>query len=170
MRRWRWRRENNKIVEEEGNQDWGGKIIKLLKKEDKKTMTRRWGKSNQWTGTRTITAAGNRTCIISLRLTDFKSQTSLTLLLRHYELTDENVYFLTNQSKTKKFIDLKITRKPKPTKNSTRPYLNEIPAHLPHEIKTKGYDVIGIHFIPAKVNEIPAQKSGVRFLRILFIR
>ena len=28
----------------------------------------------------------------------------------------------------KTFIDLKITRKPKPTKNSTRPYLNEIPA------------------------------------------
>ena len=83
---------------------------------------------SQWTGTRTITAAGNRTCVITLRLSDFRSQTSLTLLLRNYELTSENVYFLTNQSKTKTFIDLKITRKPKPTKNSTRPYLNEIPA------------------------------------------
>ena len=83
---------------------------------------------NQWTGTRTITAAGNRTCIITLRLSDFKSQTSLTLLLRHYELTNENVsYFLTHQSKTKMFIDRKVTRKAKPTRNSTRPYLNEIP-------------------------------------------
>ena len=60
-----------------------------------------------------------------------KSQTSLTLLLRHYELANENVsYFLTNQSKTKAFIDLKVTRKPKPTKNSTRPYFYEIPAHF----------------------------------------
>ena len=76
-------------------------------------------------------AARNRSCIITLRLSDFKSQTSLTLLLRHYELTNENVsYFLTNQSKTKTFIDLKVTRKPKPTKNSTGPYLNEIPSHL----------------------------------------
>ena len=96
---------------------------------------------SQLTGTRTITAAGNKTCIITLRLTDFTSQTSLTLLLRNYELTSENVYFLTNQSKTKTFIDLKITRKPKPTKNSTRPYLNEIPAHFNHEIKTIAYDV-----------------------------
>ena len=79
--------------------------------------------------------------IITLRLSDFRSQTSLTLLLRNYELTSENVYFLTNQSKTKTFIDLKITRKPKPTKNSTRPYLNEIPVHFNHEIKTIAYDV-----------------------------
>ena len=43
------------------------------------------------------------------------------------------------------FIDLKVTRKPKPTKNSTRPYLNEIAAHFTHEIKTKGYDVIGVN-------------------------
>ena len=95
---------------------------------------------------RSITAAGNRICIITLRLNVFKSQTSLTLLLRHYELTNENVsYFLTNQSKTKTFIDLKVTRKPKPTKNSTRPYLNEIPAPFAHEIKTKGYDIIGVN-------------------------
>ena len=49
-------------------------------------------------------------------------------------------YFLTNQSKTKTFIDLKVARKPKPTKNSTGPYLNEIPAHFIHEIKTIAYD------------------------------
>ena len=57
----------------------------------------------------------------------------------------KNSYFLTNQSKTKTFVDLKVTRNPKPTKNSTRPYLNEIPAHFTHEIKTKGYDVIGVN-------------------------
>ena len=57
---------------------------------------------------------------------------------RHYELANENVsYFLTNQSKTKMFIDLKVTRKPRLTKNSTRPYLYEIPAHFIHEIKTR---------------------------------
>ena len=47
----------------------------------------------------------------------------------------------------KTFIGFKLTRKPirlvKPTKNSTRPYLNEIPARFIHEIKIKGYDVIG---------------------------
>ena len=33
-------------------------------------------------------------------------------ILRHHELTNENVsYFLINQSKTKTFIDLKVTRK-----------------------------------------------------------
>ena len=117
---------------------------------------------NQWTGTRTIAAAANRTCIITLRLSDFKSETSLTLLLRHYELTNENFsYFLTNQSKTKTFVDLKVTRNPKPTKDSTRPYLNEIPAHFTHEVKTKGYDVIGINWFLRKL---------MRFLRILFMR
>ena len=61
------------------------------------------------------------------------------------------------------FIDLKVTRSPKPTKNSTRPYLNEISAHFTHEIKTKGYDVIDkpvkldiLNEIPPQVNEIPA--------------
>ena len=53
--------------------------------------------------------------------------------------------FLTNQSKRKTSIDIKVTTKPKPTKNNTRPYLNEIPTHFIHEIKTKGYDVIGVN-------------------------
>ena len=102
----------------------------------------------------TIAAAGNRTCIITLRLSDFKSQTSLILLLRHYELSNGNVsYFLPNQSKTKTFIDLKVTRKPKPTKSSTRPYLNEIPVYFIHEIKTKGYDVIGVNLFHFKKQE-----------------
>ena len=47
--------------------------------------------------------------------------------------------------KTKTFIDIKVTRNPKPTKNNTRPYLNEIPTHFIHKIKTKGYDVIGVN-------------------------
>ena len=98
----------------------------------------------------------------TLRLSDSKSQTSLTLLLRHYELTDENVsYFLTNQSKTKTFIDLKVTRKPKPTKNSTRPYLNEILAHFTHEIKTKGYNVIDVNVFLHKLMKFLRKKGGV---------
>ena len=32
-----------------------------------------------------------------------------------------------------------------PHSYSTRPYLNEIPAHFIHEIKTKGYDVTGVN-------------------------
>ena len=80
---------------------------------------------------------------------------------RHYELTNENVsYFLTNQSKTKTFIDLKVTRNPKPTKNSTRPFLNEIPAHCIHEIKTKGYDVIGVNvFLPTLMRILPRKTA-----------
>ena len=49
------------------------------------------------------------------------------------------------------FIDLKVTRKPKATKNSTRPYLNEIPAHFTHEIKRTGYDVIGVNLFQFKL-------------------
>ena len=109
---------------------------------------------NYWTGTRTITAAGNRTCIITLRLSDFKSQTSLTLLLRHYELTNESFsYFLTHQSKTKMFIDLKVTRKAKPTRNGTRPYLNEIP-------------VIGVNLFQFKLMRFHLKKKN-RIIRSL---
>ena len=71
-------------------------------------------------------------------------------------------YFLTNQSKTKTFIDLKVTRKPKPTKNSARPYLNEIPAHFIHEIKTKGYNVIGVDlFLPKLMRFLRKKKNGL---------
>ena len=44
--------------------------------------------------------------------------------------------------------------------NSTRPYLYDIPAHFCHELKTKGYDVIGVNFYPRQTNEIPLQKNG----------
>ena len=76
-------------------------------------------------------------------------------------LTNENAsHFLSNQSKTKTFIDLKATRKLKPAKNSTRPNLNEIPAHFIPEIRTKGYDVIGVNvFHITQINEIPLQKK-----------
>ena len=69
---------------------------------------------NYWTGTRkgtrTITAAVNRTSIITLRLSDCKSQASLTLFIRHHELTNENVSYFENEEII--FIDLKVTRKP----------------------------------------------------------
>ena len=39
---------------------------------------------------------------------------------------------------------------PKPTENSTRPYLYEIPAHFTLEIKTKGYDIIGVNLFHFK--------------------
>ena len=125
---------------------------------------------NQWTRTRTITAAGNRTCIITLRLSDFKSQTSLTLLLRHYELTNENVsYFLTNQSKTKTFIDLKVTRKPKPTKNSIWHYLNEIAAHFTHEILSKDYDIIGVNLFLCKLMRFLRKRTDNSVRSILLV-
>ena len=68
--------------------------------------------------------------------------------------------FLTNQSKRKTSIDIKVTRKPKPTKNNTRPYVNEIPAHFIHEIKTKGYDVIGVNvFLPKLMKFLPKKEA-----------
>ena len=48
-----------------------------------------------------MTAEGNRTYIIMLRLSDFKSQASLSLFLRHHELIKN--HFLINQWKTKAF-------------------------------------------------------------------
>ena len=105
------------------------------------------------------------TCIITLRLNDFKSQTSLTLLLRHYELTNGNVsYCLTNQSKKERFIDLKVTRKPKTTKNSTRLYLYEISAHFTLEIETKGYDFIGVNLFHFKLMRFHFLKRPNRFV------
>ena len=52
---------------------------------------------------------------------------------------------------------LTVTRKPKPTKNSTRPYLYQILTHFTHEIKTKDYDVIGVNLFHFKLtdNSVP---------------
>ena len=88
-----------------------------------------------------MTAEGNRTCIIMLRLSDFKSQASLSLFLRHYELINENVsYFLINQWKTKTFTNDDISAR----------------IFIILETKTKGYDVIGINVFLRKL---------MRFLR-----
>ena len=119
---------------------------------------------NHRTGTRKMSAAENRTCIFTLRLSDLRSRASLSLFLRHHEETNTNVsYFLTNQSKSKTFINLKVSKKPvktvKPTKNSTRPYLNEIPAHFIHDIKTKGYDVIGVNVFLHKLMRFPCKRG-----------
>ena len=43
-----------------------------------------FGAKNQCAGTVTIKAAGNRTCIITSRLNDFKAQASLSSFLRHH--------------------------------------------------------------------------------------
>ena len=91
-----------------------------------------------------------------LGLSNCKSHASLTLFIRYHELTNENVsYSLVNQSKTKIFTNQKITKNLQ--NKSTMVCLlfsnllerqkredNEIPSHLIHEIKTKGYDVIGV--------------------------
>ena len=60
-----------------------------------------------------MTAAENRTCITTLRLSDYKLLVSLSSFLRHHELTDDNVsYFLIAQLKTETSIDLTVTRRP----------------------------------------------------------
>ena len=68
-------------------------------------------------------------------------------------------HFLINHSKTKTFIDLKVTRKPKPTKTSTRPYLNEITVYFIHEIETKGYDAIGVNLFHFKLMRFHFKKQ-----------
>ena len=59
---------------------------------------------------------------------------------------------------------LKITKKKnvkpvQPTKNNTRPYLNEIPVYFIHEIKTKGYNVIGVNLFPLKFMRFQRKKG-----------
>ena len=52
---------------------------------------------------------------------------------------------------------------PPQNKNSTWPYLYEIPAHFIHEIKTIAYDVIGVNvFLPTLMRIFP--KKGVNFI------
>ena len=55
----------------------------------------------------------------------------------------------------------------KPTKNSTRPNVNEIHASFIHEIKTKGYDVIGINVFHTKIFTVMS-KPGWVDLKILY--
>ena len=84
---------------------------------------------NQWTGTRTMTAA--KTNLHNYVTTHWRVS---AYSLHAMTTIDHNVsYFLINQSKTKTFTDLEVTRKParpvKSLENSTWPYLNEIPPH-----------------------------------------
>ena len=58
----------------------------------------------------------------------------------------------------------KRTQRPKATTSSAlmySPQVNKIPLHFIHEIKTKGYDVIGVKFFHPQVNEIPPQERGL---------
>ena len=85
-----------------------------------------------------------------------KSQTSLTLFLKHNELTNEKVSpFLTNQSKTRTFIELKVTRKPKPLKIAHDFIFMRFLRIL--LIETKGYDVICVNLFHFKKtdNSVP---------------
>ena len=61
-------------------------------------------------------------------------------------------------------IRLKITKKKtgkpvQPTKNNTEPYLNEISVYFIHEIKTKGYNVIGVNLFPPKFMRFQRKKG-----------
>ena len=73
-----------------------------------------------------MTAAENRTCIITLPLSECKSQASLSLFLKHHELTSQNVFLFSNQRIEEQDINRKPVRPVKPLRNSTRHYLNEI--------------------------------------------
>ena len=88
--------------------------------------------------------------MITLRLSDLKTQASLSLLLRHHELTNENVsYFLINQSKAMTFIDHKVTRK------LVRPVKSLNVAHD----RILSYDVIGTKVLLHKLMKFPSKKK-----------
>ena len=110
---------------------------------------------NHWTSNKTVTAAGNRTCIITLQLSDFKSQASLSqwkrFIFSNQPIENQDIYRPKNKFKPVKSV--------KPTKNSTRPYLNDIFAHFIHEINTKGYDVIGVNVCHSKSLLYPQQNG-----------
>ena len=44
--------------------------------------------------------------------------------------------------------------------NEIPPQVNEIPQQFIHEIKTKGYDVIGVNLFPPTLMKFPPQKRG----------
>ena len=79
MRQRTRRRKNNKLRRRGG----GGKKFVSLKKElvYLRINMHNLRAKNKLTGTGTMTSVGNRMCIITLRLTDFKSQTCLSLTL-----------------------------------------------------------------------------------------
>ena len=119
-----------------------------------------------------MTAAENRTCIITLPLSDFKSQACLTLSHRQYEITNENVsYFSINQSKTKTFTDLKISTNLYNRLNQLKIALTlmEIPAHFIQEIKTKGYDFTGVNVFLRKLMRLPRKKRSKTSLLLILL-
>ena len=83
-----------------------------------------------------MTAAENRTCIITLPLSECKSQASLSLFLKHHELTSQNVfYFLINESKNKT-----LTENLSDLLNHLEIAHDIILMRFVNEIRTKGYD------------------------------
>ena len=110
---------------------------------------------------------------VFLRLRDFKPQASLSLFLRHHELITENVsYFLMNQTKTKIFT--------KPVKDSgsvvsivleiQKREDDEIPVYFTiHEIKTKGYDIIGVNLLLRKLMRFLCKKMDNSVPTILLL-
>ena len=50
----------------------------------------------------------------------------------------------------------------KPSKNSTRPYPNEIPVHFTYETKTKVYDDIDVNVFPRKLTRCLRKKGIIR--------
>ena len=117
-----------------------------------------------------MTAEGNRTCIIMSRLSDFKSQASLSLFLRHHELITENIsYFLINQWKTKtwtmdggSFVSIVLEIQQREDV--------EIPVHfIIHEIKTKGYNVIGVNVLLRKLMRFLRKKTDNSVPTILLL-
>ena len=101
----------------------------------------------------------NRTCIITLHLRDFKSQTSLTLLLLpKITKTCQTVY--TNHDRHKIKIEHDIIDKPVKLDilNEIPPQVNEIPAHFIHEIKTIAYDVSDVNLFPPTLMRFAPKK------------
>ena len=60
------------------------------------------------------------------------------------------VLFSENQDINRPKSNLQPVKPIKSTNNSTWPYLIENPVHFIYEIKTKGYDVIGVNVCHAK--------------------
>ena len=94
---------------------------------------------------RTMKAAGNRTCIITRRLSDFKSQATIPSVKSFIFLLPVRA----NPSRSFVPIVLEIHKRED----------NETPPHFIFELKTKGYDIIGIDVFFQQHNEIPPPKK-----------
>ena len=118
MRRWRRRRENNKIVEEG---------IITLRRENIK-----------------IVVEGIKKLRANIKIVEEGNcQTGYTNHERHKIKIEHDVI--------DKPVKLDIL-------NEIPPQVNEIPQHFIHEIKTKGYDVIGVNLFLPKLMKFPRKK------------